>query len=247
MYKHNIKKTWHVINNIIGKRKKDRHVCNKCLINNKIVKDEKEIAENFNNYFINIGPSLTKNINTGSRNPSSFIINSIKVSIFLNNVEQNEVKNVIFTLKNSSPGWDNISALVIKATFTFFISPLIHVIHLSFNQGIFPNELKIAKVIPLYKANEPVLMVNYRPVSILSVFSKVFEFIMHNRLLLLNEKHDILYENQFGFRKYHSTNTALIILIDRNVCAINEGDLVLGVCIDLSKAFDTVHHDILLA
>ena len=247
LYKHNIKKTWHVINNIIGKHKKDRLVCNKFLINNKIVQDDKEIAENFNNYFINIGPSLTKHINTGSRNPTSFIINSIKESIFLNNVEQNEVKNVIVTLKNSSPGWDNISALVIKATFTFFISPLIHVINLSFNQGIFPNELKIAKVIPLYKANDPMLMVNYRPVSILSVFSKIFERIMYNRLLLFIEKHDILYENQFGFRKYHSTNTALIILIDKIVSAINEGDLVLGVCLDLSKAFDTVHHDILLA
>ena len=85
----------------------------------------------------------------------------------------------------------------------------------SINKGIFPDELKIAKVIPIYKFGDNTSIENYRPISVLSVFSKVFEKIMYNHLINFINKHNILYKYQFGFRKRHSTNQAIITLVDK--------------------------------
>ena len=126
------------------------------------------------------------------------------------------------------------------------IEPLTHVTNLSLSQGIFPDELKKAKVIPLYKANDPMLFNNYRPISLLPLFSKVLERIMYNRILKFINKHKLLYRCQFGFRKDHSTYMALIILIDKITSALDNGDFTIAVLIDFRKAFDTVDHEILL-
>ena len=81
-------------------------------------------------------------------------------------------------MKNSSPGWDEISPHIVKMTSSIFIKPLLHICNLSILHGVFPNELKVAKVIPLYKCGDKMLLINYRPVSILPVFSKIFERLM---------------------------------------------------------------------
>ena len=87
---------------------------------------------------------------------------------------------------------------------------------------------------------------NYRPISVLPLFSKILERIMYNRIINFINKHNILYKYQFGFRKNHSTNMALIILIDKILSAINNGNYVLGIFLDFTKAFDTVNYSILL-
>ena len=117
---------------------------------------------------------------------------------------------------------------------------------MSILHGVFPDELKIAKVIPLYKGSESKLLVNYRPVSVLPVFSKVFERLMYNRILEFINENDVIYNLQFGFRKNHSTAMALPLLNDKISKALYDGEYVLGVFLDFSKAFDTVNHDILL-
>ena len=117
-----------------------------------------------------------------------------------------------------------------------------HSVNFSLSQGIFPQELKTAKVIPLYKSGDKKLMNNFRPVSVLPVFSKIYERLMYNRLIAFINKHNILYKYQFGFRQNHGTNTALICLMDRIIKSIDSGDIVLGIFLDFSKAFDTVNH-----
>ena len=87
---------------------------------------------------------------------------------------------------------------------------------------------------------------NYRPVSILPLFSKVLEKLMYDRLLSLVKKCQLLYKYQFGVREYHGTNIALTVLTDKIMSAFDEGDIVLGVFLDLSKTFDTINHDILV-
>ena len=109
-----------------------------------------------------------------------------------------------------SSGWDNILASVIKDNVNTLAVPLTHLVNLSFCQGLFPDELKIAKVLPLYKNDDPKLVGNYRPVSVLPIFSKIYERILYNRLIKFINKHEILYKYQFGFREKHNTTLALL-------------------------------------
>ena len=114
------------------------------------------------------------------------------------------------------------------------------------SNGYFPDELKLANVIPIFKANNNMMVTNYRPISLLSTVSKVFEKIFYNRLSCFLKEQKILYKHQFGFRKKHSTYMALLVLMDNIINAIEENKFTIGIFLDFSKAFDTVNHDILL-
>ena len=116
----------------------------------------------------------------------------------------------------------------------------------SFQEGCFPEILKIAKVIPVHKGDVTTDPGNYRPISLLSVFDKLLEKVMLNRLLQFLNKNDTLYKYQFGFRKNHATSNALAEVIDHIYKSLDEGNYVFGIYIDLKKAFDTVQHQILL-
>ena len=119
--------------------------------------------------------------------------------------------------------------------------------NLSLSSGTVPNQMKIARVVPLFKTGDLSLFTNYRPVCVLPALSKILERIVYNRLINFLNKFNILSRNQYGFRKNHSTAYALIQLYDKLSDAIDQGKVTLGLFIDLSKAFDTVNHDILLA
>ena len=113
------------------------------------------------------------------------------------------------------------------------------------NRRCFPHQLKVANVIPLYKADTPMCFNHYRPVSLLCILSKVFEKIMYSRLFEFMERFQIIYKNQFGFRKKHSSYMALMVLMDEISKFQEQGEYVVGVFLDFSKAFDTVNNDIL--
>ena len=117
---------------------------------------------------------------------------------------------------------------------------------MSFSKGCVPNQLKIAKVTPVFKNGDPSLMHDYRPISVLPVFSKIYERLMHNRLTYYVTKNNILSKYQFGVRKGYSTDMALTILIDKITNAMDKGEHIIGLFLDLEKAFDTVNHTILL-
>lgn len=244
--KHNSRKLWSVLKEVINRKKT---VCSSSQfkINNRIETDTNIIANKFNDYFTNIGSNLAVNIPNTEIDPLSYIPSTLQESIYISKVECIEVERIIQSMRNASAGYDGIHIKVVKNSYKEILEPLTHVMNLSITQGFVPDCMKVAKVVPLYKSGESMQISNYRPVSILPLFSKVLERLMYNRLISFINKHDILYKYQFGFRSNHSTNMALIILIDKITSALENGELFVGVFLDFKKAFDTVNHDILLS
>ena len=134
---------------------------------------------------------------------------------------------------------------IIKQSIHLISEPLTHIINLSIYHGIVPDEMKIARVIPVFKSDDQSLFTNYRPVSVLPSFSKFLERIIYNRLVHYLQSFNILCDNQYGFRKDHSTSLAIIDLYDKISTAFDQGEFAIGLFLDLSKAFDTVDHAIL--
>ena len=124
---------------------------------------------------------------------------------------------------------------------------LAFLINESLSEGIFPDALKVAKVVPIFKAGDTKHVTNYRPISVLSTFSKIYEKAVHCRLNKYLTDHAILHNNQFGFRpKLLSTSLALLQLVDQLTKCMDENMITIGVFVDLAKAFDTVDYNILL-
>jgi hypothetical protein len=240
-----VKKSWRVIKDIINK---DKPVLNThFLIDNSSTSDLSLISNRFNSFFVNIGKNLSRTIPPVDTDPLVYLQNvNTRNSLFLRNTDNEEVSKIILDLKDSSSGYDEINSSVIKSSYHMYIDTLVHIINLCLSQGTFPNELKVARVVPLFKSGDARLVQNYRPISVLSVFSKIFERVIYIRLFEYLEKNEILSNSQFGFRKGHSTITALIVLIDKILAGFNKGDITLGIYLDFSKAFDTINHNILL-
>ena len=135
---------------------------------------------------------------------------------------------------------------IIKKCFGVLCEPLIYLFQLSVEKGVFPDNLKIAKVTPIYKAGDNSDISNYRPISVLPCFSKILERLMYNCLYKYLKENNILYEKQFGFQSGYSTSNAIVQFVDKIFDSFEKEQFTLGVFIDLSEAFDTVDHSLLL-
>ena len=140
-----------------------------------------------------------------------------------------------------------MSTYFIKQTLPAFIAPLHHIFNLSLNNGIVPAQLKIAKVIPIFKAGNKSSMNNYRPISLLSAFSKILEKLVASRLLTYLGNNNILSKWQFGFRASHSTIHPMVHFLNKITESLNKKKHSIAIFCDLKKAFDMCNHKILLS
>ena len=182
--KRNIKAIWKTISEIICKSNNQRKILDKIIVDSNAITDPQEICNRFNEFFVGIGPKLANKINTENKKVfSAYITRRILTSFTFTLVNQDEVKMCISSLKTkTSCGIDGISVKNFKFLSPALIEPLSLIINQSLVTGIFPTKLKIAKVLPLFKKEDPTLMDNYRPVSLLPSISKVFEKIVFNQL-----------------------------------------------------------------
>ena len=127
---------------------------------------------------------------------------------------------------------------LLKALKANLCHPLTSIINMSFATGIYPDQLKTAKVIPIFKKGDKLLVSNYRPISLLSNINKIFEKLVYSRLYSFLELHNCIYELQFGFRARHSTQHALTSLTEMVRQALDEGNFACGIFVDFQKAFD---------
>ena len=247
-YKGDLKKTWSVINELRGKR--NSAVNTKFVINNQLINDRRVVANEFNKYFVSLAAKLNDPddytiINIEPIQPfTAFLRQSHPSSMYLQDCTPDEINSIISGLQNNKAS--DIPIKIIKKS-AHIISPVLSkYVNQSMAAGIFPDLLKVGKITPVYKKDDKELFENYRPVSTLPIFGKIFEKVIYERLYSFLLSQQLMTPNQFGFRKGHSTSHALNYSINHIQEALKEKQHVLGIFIDLSKAFDTIDHKILL-
>jgi hypothetical protein len=206
-----------------------------------------DIANTFNLYYVNVGASLAgavPGVAGGPVNDANFIVNS---RFELLPVTNDDLVAIINNIKGgSAPGIDKIPAQLIKKNIDILKIPLLYIINCSFLQGVFPNSLKVGKVVPIYKAGPRNQCISYRPINLVSVISKIIEKAVRLQLEKYLINNNILYKNQFGFRRDKNLNDNLFLLTKQIHESIECNKKVLLAFIDLAKAFDTIDRGILL-
>ena len=244
-----LRNTWKNINTILNNPNSPPPIPDSFNIQNKLYIGHKNIATGFNKYFSSIGLNLTESLPKCNNNPMEYLkyINTPRNSLFLSPTYHNEVLNIVKSMKNkTSYGPDNISPQMLKSTIWCILDPLLNIFNASLATGIVPDAFKIGKVIPVFKKGNTDDISNYRPISILSSFSKILERLVFNRLYTFLTKHNLLHASQYGFRKHFSTEDAMLELQNRILKDLQNNHHTAGIFMDMSKAFDTIDHDILL-
>ena len=241
-----MKKTWDVINHAMGRNCK-KSVCKQIMHNDELITDTSSICENFNDYFVNIGYNLNRSFDHLQNMTFTNQIPKNNQTASFKPITCSEIITIVDNFKsNTSAGFDDINVKVVKRVIPFIVKPLCAIFNQCISQGKFPNKMKIAKVIPVFKGGAPDVMSNYRPISVLPIFSKILEKCIYNRLYSFISKCNIINNNQYGFRAGHSTSSALVNFVQKVVRAIDNKEILIGLFLDLSKAFDTLDHQILL-
>ena len=240
------KSLWKLFGKILNNKQKGNTKVSKLNINGKTINNSHDISNAFNKFFCEIGPELASKIDVNNIF-YNYMPSKIKDSIFLHIITLNEVKKEISKLDpKKSPGYDDVTAKFLQISEDLIATPLCQIFNMSMSSGIYPDKLKIAKVIPIYKKGSKSDVSNYRPISVLSCINKIYEKLLCKRLYKFLSIKKCLYKYQFGFRENHSTLQALIETVDNIKSDIDNNNIVCGIFADLSKAFDTVDHSILI-
>ena len=246
-YKNDSKNTWATINNVLNKPSSKPFPEYITVKENRIV-DKIVMANEFNKYFCKIGSNMAATIECDQNNLYTDYLNiPINTSFKLFIIDEIVIHNIIQNLNSkSSFGHDGISTNLLKFLEPLLTKSLALIVNQSIVTGIFPDKLKLAKIIPIHKNDSLHIINNYRPISLLPVISKVFEMVVYNQLYAYFVEHNYFSENQYGFRKLHSTEYAVLEIVDRVNLELDKGNRPLALYLDLSKAFDTLNFEILL-
>lgn len=246
--KDNIKKMWKGIKEIINIKAKNFDYPT-CLQNgDTIITDPISVSNSFNDYFTSIADNiLAQRKYDGRKSHRDFLANRLTENFIFEDTDEKEISSIISSLHVSkSSGPNSIPTFILHLLKDHICLPLAHIFNLSLRTGCHPDILKISKTIPVFKKGSRLLVSNYRPISLLSNLNKILEKVVHSRVYQFLEDYQCIYSLQFGFRKKHSTNHALIQITETIRQALDDKKFACGIFVDLQKAFDTVNHNILI-
>ena len=248
-FRQDSRKLWNLINRIIGKENNKQHVIDSIKSNNVLRTDPYSITNTFNDFFATVGKTYAgkqqvSHVET-TRNLENIEHN--QDTLFLTPCTKDEIKRIIQQLPyKTSSGHDNISNVLLKKLTDSITLPLVIIFNQSMKTGKFPESMKKADVTPLYKAKDEHECTNYRPISLLLTLSKLLEKVMYTRTYNFLNKSEQFYTSQYDFRHGHSCENAVSELLAEIVKSKQEGLYTVSVFLDLSKAFDTLDHDVLI-
>ena len=241
---------WKIINRCLPRKQQDSFMASE---------DPTGLANELNDFFISVGSitaqkardlSLHHGLNVNLDVPTPLHISTdVSPELFvLHQVTENQVERVIRSLpSNKAPGMDKISSRILKDSLPSTLTTITHIVNNSFVTNTFARAWKTAEVTPILKCGNPDVPNNYRPISLLPIVSKVTERLVHGQLMEHLIRNNKLAAHQSGNRKLHSTETALLYVTDQLLQAMDNKKVSIMVLLDMSKAFDSIRHDILLS
>ena len=246
--KNDIKKTWKIINNLLNSKRKKQITIQKVVENGVTYVDPYNMSNVFNDYFVNVGRNIAESVKCNPDDHRKFLpeINQ-QNSFFFKPIRPKEVYDIINSMKNKPTNIDTFSIKILKSVNHIISEPLADIINTSFSSKIFPDSLKEARVTPIFKEGDKCKINNYRPISVLPIFSKILEKAAYRQLYQYLETNSILIHNQFGFRRNKSTTQAIMNLTQYLYSNIDSGKIIFSMFLDFRKAFDSVNHQILLS
>ena len=248
-YKNNTKKLWKVVNEIVGKSNDKSGAIDYLCIDGIREYNANKIANQFVRYFSNVGKNFANRIPKSKNSVDLYLskLQSNHKSFFFEPCDELEIAKIISNLPlKSSHGYDNISNIMFRTIVSEISNPLNLLVNQSLSQGIFPTAMKLAEVVPLFKSKDRDMETNYHPISLLTTMSKVLEKVVYVRVYNFLTKTDQISENQYGFRAKHSCEHAVGQLIGTMLKNLENNKTTISVLLDLSKAFDTIEHSIML-
>ena len=210
------------------------------------MKDPHTLASNLMLFFLNSVYEITQLFR-----PSKFVSRPVQNDLPIFNLEEvteNEVTNIVRSLKASKAKDAHLDTNFLKTNIDSLVAPITHLVNLSIRKCTVPTQWKVAVITPIFKSGSKKDISNYRPISILPVISKVAEkWIVKSIVKHLDKGYTPLHPMQFGFRAFHSTESANCLFIEKLKCALNKAPCAMAVFLDFKKAFDSVSHQVLLS
>jgi len=234
--KGNMRQTWKVIGSVLNQSKLSK-ISKSFNIDGSTVSNTFDIAEKFNEYFTNIGCNLAANIPNTLKSFKDYLPERSSCnSLFFSPCTYIEIMNIVNNLESkTSYGFDGIPVNILKATIVYIAEPMSRLINCSSSSGVVPSSLKIGRICPVYKDGDKDSFSNYRPISVLSSFSKIYEKVVLIRLRSYLAANNILNSVQYGFQQNHSTYMAILDMYDRITSAVDRNEFSIGLFIDLSN------------
>ena len=225
-----------MINSLLNRNRKHQKIEKIRDTNGNVATSPQSIANKFNEYFANIAGKLEEKLPQSTTNPEQFFSPSISNSIYLNLTNSTEVSNIINELKVKATS--DINVATIKAadkSNSKFSEVVADIINSSLTEGVFPKNFKTAKTVPIHKGGSKIDIENYRPISLLSAFSKIYEKVMYYRIYNFLSVNNVLSDNQFGFRKGRSCEHALLTAQNEIINNLNKNQVSMLLLIDISR------------